>query len=69
MDGVKKSLESAKTGDQSALKLLMECSLWNSNARIEKYGQNLFCLQGQATDKGLINFFADLTSMMDCYYL
>ena len=52
--------------------MMQEVALWNTAARIEKPTPTKlmnadFKVIGQATDKGLIEFFMDMMGKLECY--
>ena len=75
-DQVKEVFKTKLAGsDESITDLMLESTLWNSQARIERttsaanmlHSPYSFEVSGSATDTGLINFLTDLISPMECY--
>jgi P-type E1-E2 ATPase len=62
-----KAGENVKIGEQSVFNLLMQSALWNTHARIEKYGHSNYDINGSATDIGMFRYFMDVTSKEICY--
>lgn len=63
-------------GEKSLLEIIMECALWNTNARIERKSGNKLEFansndfeinHANATDNGLLSHVRDLTSGQKCY--
>jgi len=61
--------EDVKVGNQTVFDLLMQSAMWNTHARIEKYGHSQYEIYGSATDTGVIRYFMEVTSKGICHLL